>query len=285
MPLSLPHVRKCRHIVRFTSIAMSPYFWMVFTMLRSCTILMVLVLTTLFSSTPLKAQALAPGLLDPSFGTSGAKLLTPAQAPGGGEFRAIRTQPDAKIVAGGWVWNAGVTVATGVVARFTATGDLDTGFGTNGLVTLPFPPGVVHFALYDIALAPDGKIVFSGEAIRSASDTVFLTGRLNANGSLDTSFGGSGQIVSNASASASDGARAVAVQSDGRVIVTGYYTNSETKWGGVVFRLNVNGTVDTSFASGAGAIVLNEPGGNVVPSTMVLRSDDRIVIFPPNFRL
>ncbi len=247
-------------------------------MLRSCITLVFLVFITLFSSTPLKAQALAPGMLDPSFGTAGAKLLTLAQAPGGGEFRAIRTQPDAKIIAGGWVWNAGVTVATGVIARFTQTGDLDAGFGVNGLVTLPFPGGIVHFALYDIALAPDGKIVFSGEAIRSSGDTAFLTGRLNANGSLDTSFGGSGQVVSNASASTNDGARAVAVQSDGRVIVTGFYTNSETKWSGLVFRFNVNGTVDTSFANGTGAIVLTEPGGNVVPSTIVLRSDDRIVM-------
>ena len=118
--------------------AMSSYFLMVLSMLRAFTMLMVLVFTTLFSSPLVQAQALAPGLLDPGFGTGGAKLLTLAQAPGGGEFRAIRTQPDAKIVAGGWVWNAGVTVATGVVARFTATGDLDTGFGLNGLVTLPF---------------------------------------------------------------------------------------------------------------------------------------------------
>ncbi len=98
-----------------------------------------------------------------------------------------------------------------------AAGDLDSTFGTGGKMlsaTLGFDPAA-------IAVQTDGKIVAVGEL-----NNDFAVARVNANGSIDTSFGGGdGLVTSDFGGNRGDGARAVIIHSDGRIIVAGARRN------------------------------------------------------------
>jgi uncharacterized delta-60 repeat protein len=90
-----------------------------------------------------------------------------------------------------------------------------------------------------VAVQPDGKILVTGYT--SDGFHVFQTGlvRYNANGSLDTTFGSGGMVVS------FDGGSSVAVQSDGKILVAG----DSTGYGFTLVRYDANGSLDTTFGS------------------------------------
>src|SRR5687767_2252652 len=90
-----------------------------------------------------------------------------------------------------------------------APGDLDPTFGNGGIVI-----GGVPYTLANaegMALQADGKIVVVGD------DYDFRVARYNPNGSLDTSFGGGGVVVTPGITSA----YSVAIQADGKIVVAG----------------------------------------------------------------
>ena len=131
------------------------------------------------------------GQLDPSFGVGG--MVT---AVAGASFvSAAKVQPDGKIVVIAAISGSSLAnLACGVV-RFLPNGALDGSFGKGGVVlTAPFSnfinmPG-------DFAIQPDGKIVVvgSGQSNVGNLNPVFLL-RLNADGSLDTTFGNGGVTI------------------------------------------------------------------------------------------
>ncbi|MGH7575646.1 MAG: delta-60 repeat domain-containing protein [Longimicrobiales bacterium] len=93
-------------------------------------------------------------------------VQTPLMVPG----RAIALQPDGKIVIAG-VEQSGAS-ADYAIARFTPTGELDTSFGTDGLIQVDF------FGDLDIAnavaLQPDGKVGVAGSVRKGASTLLGL---------------------------------------------------------------------------------------------------------------
>ena len=219
------------------------------------------------------AQVASPGTLDPSFGSAGARVVAQSSISAGGEFRAIKRQPDGKIVAAGLAANSSGSSVFGMIARFTPTGALDTDFGTGGIVNLPPPGAATQATVNDIAITPDGKIVFTGEALVPAGYSVFLVGRLLANGALDTDFASTGQTLRNLF-SQNQGGVAVGVQSDGKIPVTGYYTTAGGVRGVSRYRYNVDGSVDSTFQSSNNTY----SGGYITPSALLIRSDDQLVI-------
>ena len=157
----------------------------------------------------------ANGTLDTSFGASG-KVFTDI---GGGSNRAnaVAIQPDGKIVAAG---NAGGDSA--LVRYNVADGSLDTSFGASGKVFTDIGGGSNRANA--VAIQPDGKIVAAGNA---GGDSALV--RYNvADGSLDTSFGASGKVITTISGSGggrNDSAQAVAIQPDGKIVAAGYAYN------------------------------------------------------------
>src|SRR5262249_34161670 len=128
----------------------------------------------------------------------------------GGVAKAIAVQSDGRIVVGGATSSAaGLSPA---FARYLPSGAPDPLFGVNGKNTfdLPGTSGTVN----DLALQSDGKIVAVGDA-----DLDFLVLRLNANGFIDQTFGGTGFVITNLGIR--DDATAVAIQPDGKIIVAG----------------------------------------------------------------
>src|SRR5213596_3442562 len=70
---------------------------------------------------------------------------------------------------------------------------VDDSFGDHGVVATQFPAAVPMRA-NDSAIQSDGKIVMAGRAEFPGQGAFALT-RLNADGSLDTSFGDAGRVI------------------------------------------------------------------------------------------
>jgi uncharacterized delta-60 repeat protein len=105
-----------------------------------------------------------------------------------------------------------------VVKAGESSGALDASFGIAGKVTTDFA-SVFDQAL-SIALQPNGKIVAAGAAWSGAGYD-FAVARYNRDGSLDASFGANGKVTTDF-AGADDGARSVALQPGGKIVVAGY---------------------------------------------------------------
>ena len=196
--------------------------------------------------------------LDPSFGGTG-KVTTAF----GGSGMAMALQTDGKIVV------VGGTSSDFVLARYDVDGGLDQGFGSAGLVTTDLGSTAAEEA-HAVAIQADGKIVVAGFTVKgltpnNASNFDFALARYESDGSLDLSFGTGGSITTDFNSFA-DRAFAVAIQSDGRIVVagsTGFGTPSgvgaRTDYG--VARYEPNGTLDQSFGS-AGLVMTDLIGGS-----------------------
>lgn len=178
------------------------------------------------------------GTLDATFGTGGR-----ASGPSAGA-RDLAVQPDGKIVLGG---------ATGdqdfAVVRFNANGTVDTQFGIAGRVTT----NVVGFDFVTgVTVQSDGKIVASGVGSGpTLASSNFATVRYNSNGSLDSSFGMNGIVVTDFFNSF-DMPNDVAIQNDGRIVVVGVAGRSAVDASQddfAIVRYNSNGTPDSTFGN------------------------------------
>src|SRR5687768_14331276 len=131
-----------------------------------------------------------------------------------------------------------------------ASGDVDGLFGGgDGVVTQNF------FSRNDfgfsVAVQADQKVVVAGwvtTGTTTGNDVAVM--RYNADGSLDTSFGGGDGIVITNLGSTSDAAFSVAVQSDGKIVVGGQARGSTTLNDFAVVRYLADGSLDTSFGTG-----------------------------------
>jgi uncharacterized delta-60 repeat protein len=154
----------------------------------------------------------ADGTPDPGFGaggTSTAPLGNPATAAAGA------LQPDGRLVV------AGTVVVDGVghlaVARYNADGSLDPTFSGDGLALLDGVEG----AAADVVLLPDGRIVAGGEGFGGDEEDLLLA-RFLPDGTLDASFGTAGRVLTDfPSNSSQDGAAALALQADGKIVAAG----------------------------------------------------------------
>lgn len=214
------------------------------------------------------------GLADSRFGTNGV-VTTAFQASGGSAF-AMRLQADGSIVIAGDYYNG--KNLDFAVARYLADGSLDTGFATAGLA-------VTGFGNYDdralaVTVQADGKIVAAGQTFDVSQDN-FAVARYLSNGQLDTSFGTGGKATADFR-KAGDGATAVALQADGKILVAGHSFNGSRGDDFGLVRFNSNGSFDTSFGSGGG-VTTDIQGGNDIALALVVQSDGKIVLAGRSF--
>src|SRR5207247_429997 len=134
------------------------------------------------------------------------------------------------------------------LARYNLDGSLDTSFNGTGKVTTAI--GTSNDSVADLAIQPDGKIVAVGKS-RNGSQILFTLARYNPNGSLDTSFNGTGKVTT-AIGTDNDDANALAQQPDGKIVAAGYSYNGSNNDFALV-RYNPNGSLDTSF-NGSGKV-------------------------------
>jgi len=172
-----------------------------------------------------------------------------------GTVNRIAVQGDGRIVVGGaFSQIAGMPRAH--LARLLADGSIDASFAATGLGG----PSVIVSA---IALQNDGKILVGGTFTAAGSYLRNNLARLNADGSVDTSFdpAPSGGI-------AGDCVCALAIQSDGRILVGGNFSQIAGAARTNLARLNPDGSIDGAF----------DPPVDSVVYALHLQSDARIVI-------
>lgn len=181
------------------------------------------------------------GGFDPSFGGGGVV----AALRGAGDqavANAVAVRDDGEVVVGGSAAASGEGAPTAAILRLNAAGAL---ISTSYL-------GIGEGTIEGLALQSDGKVALAGSRKTGQTVEAFI-GRANPDGSRDGGFRGSGifarQLARNGGGRSSF--QAVAVQSDGRIVATGYaFDNAGDPTPGVfrvTARVDGAGNPDGSF--------------------------------------
>jgi uncharacterized delta-60 repeat protein len=131
------------------------------------------------------------GPLDQSFGSAGRTLITPPPPYNVIEPTGAAILSDGRILVAGYcaISDDNEFTAIPFIARFLTDGRLDTSLGNNGILFRSFGGPSEFFT--DLEIQSNGKLVASGARISSGKYQAFLA-RLNAGGSLDSTFGSGG---------------------------------------------------------------------------------------------
>ena len=187
--------------------------------------------------------------------TDGSLDATFINNPGLGPTEYVQTtfvQSDGKIFIGG-LFSSYSGTAINSIARLNTDGTLDTNFnigtGPNGFV-------------YSSSIQSDGKIIIGGDFTSYNGTVINRISRVNTDGTLDATFnpgsGANGWVLS------------VSIQGDGKIIIGGDFTSYNGYTRNRIARLNIDGTLDTSFNPGTGA--------NDTVWTTSIQSDEKIIV-------
>jgi uncharacterized delta-60 repeat protein len=173
--------------------------------------------------------------------------------------------------------------------RYNSNGSLDTSFGGVGYV-------VHHNAAGGddvdegraVIIDTNGKILVAGESEGVSSTSWDMTiWRYNSDGSLDTSFGGSGYVSHNSAAGGnfSDWGQAITTYSNEKILIAGFSDSISQSDEMVIWCYNNDGSLDTSFG-GVGYVVHNNAaGGNKTDKgqSITIDSSGRILVAGTSF--
>ena len=172
--------------------------------------------------------------------------------------QTITIQPDGKILVGGTLISyKGIT--SNRIIRLNTDGSIDTSFdiGTG-----------FNNTVFSITIQPDDKILVGGNFTTYKGITSNRIIRLNIDGSIDTSFDiGTGF---NHTVSDSNAINEIAIQPDDKILVGGNFTTYKGITSNRIIRLNIDGSIDTSFDTGTGF--------NNYPSSITIQPDDKILV-------
>ncbi|HMT06566.1 MAG TPA: FG-GAP-like repeat-containing protein [Pyrinomonadaceae bacterium] len=209
----------------------------------------------------------AAGDLDPTFGSGGKVFATVA---GMEPARGMTLQPDGKVIIVGTVLGQDSTSDFAVV-RLNSDGSTDLGFGTNGLVSIPFD-NFANEQATAAAVQSDGKIVIGGSVEFGSQGWDFGIVRLESNGALDTAFG---KVKVNIGGD--DFANDLILQADGKILLTGTIRPTPNTDVPLV-RLTTTGALDTSL-NGTGKVFVGiGSGNNDVGNSLAVQPDGKILI-------
>ena len=159
---------------------------------------------------------------------------------------SVAVQRDGKIVVAGDSYNG--SNSDFALVRYLSDGSLDTTFGTGGKVITPV--GLYNDSGQSVAVQSDGRIVVAGSSSNgSIDDYDFALVCYRSDGSLDTTFGAGGKVITDIGSSSDDSGHSVALQSDGKIVVAGSSYNG-ANYDFALVRYQANGTLDTTFGNG-----------------------------------
>jgi uncharacterized delta-60 repeat protein len=227
----------------------------------------------------------ADGALDTGFSGDGKLTSDFGNTFTGDSAVDVLVQPDGKIIVGGR------TGGFGDLARYLPDGSLDASFGGDG------SSAISGGAIAALALQSDGKIVVAGGDIVIGSGVDFAVARFNTDGSLDDgsgndstpgdSFGTMGRVTTDFGDD--DTARAVAIQSDGKIVVAGHRgpLSSGPDVDVAIARYNINGSLDDGTAGDstpaddfgtAGKVRTDFAGDEDVARDVIIQPDGAILV-------
>jgi uncharacterized delta-60 repeat protein len=189
------------------------------------------------------------GALDTTFGEAGFAKAFNAE----GEFGDLALAADGSILVLGRVqWPGDYRVY-----RFTAGGILDTNFGSSGSSSI-----ASWGRPMEMVLQPNGQAIVRSIYSLGGGNSAPSLGRLNSDGSIDSSFGNGGNIVLSLQNSSLQGG-GLGLQADGRIILGGterHLSGNTFAYSFWVSRLQSNGQLDLSF--GNSGMTINSSGLN-----------------------
>ncbi len=153
-------------------------------------------------------------------------------------------------------------------------GGLDLTFGTDGIV-IHDVTGNAEGAV-DVVLQSDGKILVAAKSTNGIL-TEFSLLRYNSDGSVDNTFDTDGYV--DVSMTNFDYPNAIAVQSDGKILIVG--STELSPFSGdmslAVVRFNTDGSLDNAF-DGDGRLIIDDPTYSLFGHDIVLQTDGKIVV-------
>ncbi|MBN2159642.1 MAG: delta-60 repeat domain-containing protein [Spirochaetes bacterium] len=192
----------------------------------------------------------ADGSLDTDFNIGG----TGATA----SVYSLAIQGDGKVLIGGdFTWYNGANVPDRII-RLNTDGSVDSTFNIGGTGA--------NDIVYTLAIQGDGKVLIGGVfTAYNGADVPDRIIRLNADGSVDSTF-------NNGGTGANNDVKSLVIQGDGKVLVGGHFTQyNDTDVPDGIIRLNADGSVDTDFNSvGTGA---NQP-----VYSLAIQRDGKVII-------
>ncbi len=205
----------------------------------------------------------SPGTLDSTFNGTG--ILSHNNAAGGNyddQGNAIVIDGNGKILVAGQSSRSSTNLDM-ALWRYTAGGTLDTTFNGSGFVVSNGAAGGNGYdAGNGIAIDGNGKILVAGCSTNAAGNYDMVLWRYNDDGTPDTTFNGTGIVVSNGAAGGNsyDAGYGIAIDANGKILVTGYSYNASNNMDMTIWRYNADGTPDTAF-NGTGIAVHNSAAG------------------------
>ena len=198
------------------------------------------------------------GTPDLTFGTGGVATI---------DLGGTNDQASASVLlADGKILVAGERTGQLFLLRLSADGQPDTSFASGGYIT-----NNVAARTYALLRQSSGKIIIQDNTLGSSSN-LFLA-RFNTDGTLDTSFGSSGQAVLDAGAY-EKGTTAFLDNSD-RILLTGRTTCCGDQL--IVGRFTADGVLDTSFGTN-GFVTITGTGGSGFGNAIATQSTGSIII-------
>lgn len=225
---------------------------------------LLITLSFIVLSSKLYAQ---PGTLDASFGTGG--IVSTDIGPGNDRGFSIVQQSDGKLLVAGFS-NNGANNDFALI-RYNIDGSLDPTFGVGGIVTTPIGTG--NEGGQCVIVQPNNKIIVAGFALLANND--FALVRYKPNGSLDSSFGGTG-IVTTPLGGGADQSHSVTLQSDGKIVAAGFSHNGTDQDFGLV-RYDTTGALDLTFNT-TGIVTTDFGNGDDVGRSVAIQADGKIVV-------
>lgn len=177
----------------------------------------------------------------------------------------IVVQQNGKIFTGGYFKDyQGITVNN--ILSINSDGSRDTTFGTGD---------GFNNAVYAIAQQTDGKTIVGGKFTNYQQTLQSNLIRFNTDNSIDTSFNtGSGFYYSYNSTQGI--IKSIAIQTDGKIMVGGYFNAYQGINQKNLIRLNADGSKDTSFSTGSGFVRSYDDSDSV--NSIVVQPDGKIIV-------
>ncbi|WP_426151233.1 M10 family metallopeptidase C-terminal domain-containing protein [Pseudomonas sp. DC3000-4b1] len=201
------------------------------------------------------------GTLDTAF-ADGGKLVIADEVMLGDEY-SLAIQGNGKLL----VTRAGYQDGSidFLVSRYNTDGSLDQTFGQGGVTRIDSD---ISYSNTGTTVLADGKLLVSGR-----NDSLHTVARLNSDGSLDTSFNGTG-IVQFAEPDNDTGNfdYAVALQADGKILLPGS-ADGEFQ----LYRYNADGSLDTTFGAN-GHVSYSVSSGWDAAFTVAVQPDGKILL-------
>ncbi|MCZ6692025.1 MAG: hypothetical protein O7H41_20760 [Planctomycetota bacterium] len=234
-------------------------------------------------STEASATPENAGILDTSFGGTGIVVHNGAAGGDSGDRgEAIVVDSMGRILVAGGSGTTSFELDM-TIWRFNDDGTFDTSFNGQGWIThagAAGGPGGDDVGI-DLTLDGAGRIVVAGTSAFDVGNSDAVVWRYLDDGSLDMTFGAGGFVVHRdaAGGGGNDHARAVAIDSAGNILVTGFSDNGVNS-DMVLARFLDDGSLDTGFA-GSGVVISDGTGGasgNEVGRDVVIEPAGRILV-------